>query len=199
MSEQTTHPTRQNLLNIAKQSMMLRGYHATSVEDICKQGGVTKGAFFHYFKTKEALGEAVLRDYWLTRYNQFSASDWMNAPTPLAQVNGFLRVVAGVFMRDPNGFTCLAGSFTQELAATHPNFRALVSELFTEWAGQIQPILAAAKNHAHHPESIDIDLVADHIIVVVEGALLLAIAKDDGAIIARHLAFLEAMLQTVFA
>lgn len=199
MNEQNTPSTRQKLLDIAKQSMMMRGYNATSVEDICKQGGVTKGAFFHYFKTKEALGEAVLRDYWLTRYSQFGRSGWMKAPTPLAQISGFLRVISDVFMHDPNGFTCLAGSFTQELATTHPNFRVLVSELFTEWTGQIKPILDTAKTRASHPESIDIDLIADHIIVVVEGALVLAIAKADGNIIARHITFLESMLQTLFA
>jgi TetR/AcrR family transcriptional regulator, transcriptional repressor for nem operon len=46
---------RNKLLNAALLTIRERGYEATSVDSLCAAAGVTKGAFFHYFKSKEDL------------------------------------------------------------------------------------------------------------------------------------------------
>lgn len=196
MKDQTIS-TRQKLLDIARQLMMSKGYNATTVEEVCKLAGVTKGAFFYYFKTKEDLGVSVLNAYWETRQRQFSESDWLAQEQPLAQLAGFLNTVADVFMHDADGFSCLAGSFTQELAATQPLFRDQVAALFAEWAQQIKPVLQAAQEHAG--VAVDVDALADYIIAVVEGALILAQARQDRQVIARQLQMLISHLNIVFA
>lgn len=200
MNEQAVgSSTRQTMLDIARRLMMAKGYNATKVDEVCKLANVTKGAFFHYFKTKEVLGESVLHDYWMRRYTQFAAADWLSAPTPLGQLKAFLAGVADVFMGDPDGCSCLAGSFTQELATTHPAFRELVAGLFRDWADQIKPVLEAARAQSSQPERIDVGLLADHIIVVVEGAIILALARQDRRVIAQHLDLLSAYLDNMFA
>jgi TetR/AcrR family transcriptional regulator, transcriptional repressor for nem operon len=191
--------TKQKLLDVAMQLMMSRGYNATKVEDICQMAEVTKGAFFYYFKTKEALGVSVLQEYWQIRQRQFSESDWMSEEQPLQQIQRFLTVVAEVFINDPNGYSCLAGSFSQELATTNSVFRDLVSGLFAEWAQQIKPVLQAAKEQAPSQNTIDIDVLADYIIAVVEGSLILALARQDPQVIAQHIAMLNSHLQFVFS
>jgi TetR/AcrR family transcriptional repressor of nem operon len=191
--------TKQKLLDVSTQLMMSKGYNATTVEEICKIANVTKGAFFHYFKTKEDLGVSVLNLYWQTRSRQFSESKWMVAPTPLQQIQRFLTVVADVFMNDPNGYSCLAGSFSLELATTSTLFRELVAGLFLEWAQQIKPILQQAKGLASSPSMIDVDLLADYIISVIEGALILALARQDRFVIAQQLNVLYSHLQLVFS
>jgi len=191
--------TKQKLLDVSTRLMMSKGYNATTVEEICKITDVTKGAFFHYFKTKEELGVHVLNAYWQTRSRQFSESDWMTASTPLQQIQRFLVVVADIFMDDPNGYSCLAGSFSLELASTSPLFRELVSHLFAEWAQQIKPILHEAKMLASSPDDIDVDLLADYIIAVIEGALILALARQDRFVIAKQLKVLNAHLQMMFS
>ncbi|PMQ02040.1 MAG: TetR family transcriptional regulator [Dictyoglomus sp. NZ13-RE01] len=57
--------TKEKILKCAERLFSLNGYDATSVQDICKEVGISKGAFFHYFPTKESLFLEVL-DFWLS-------------------------------------------------------------------------------------------------------------------------------------
>lgn len=191
--------TKQKLLDTSTQLMMSKGYNATTVEEVCKIADVTKGAFFHYFKTKEDLGVNVLNAYWQNRQRQFSEAQWMNVDHPHEKIHQFLMTIADIFMNDANGCTCLAGSFALELANTNSLFRELVSDLFAEWAQQIKPILQQAKALAPSPDAVDVDLLADYIIAVIEGALILALARQDRSVIAQQLHVLNGHLQRIFS
>ena len=46
------------LLDASLQVIRCKGYAATSVDDLCRAAGVTKGAFFHHFKSKEDMAVA---------------------------------------------------------------------------------------------------------------------------------------------
>ena len=67
MSETATKRTKRRprgearvaLLDAALSEILARGYSATTVDDLCRAAGVTKGAFFHHFDSKEALAVAA--------------------------------------------------------------------------------------------------------------------------------------------
>ena len=54
--------TREQILAAARQLFTERGYHTTSVYDLFEHAGITKGAFFHHWKTKEDLALALFDD-----------------------------------------------------------------------------------------------------------------------------------------
>ena len=54
--------TREAILKAAKRLILIKGYNATSVDDLLHDSGVGKGSFYHYFKSKEDLGYAILDD-----------------------------------------------------------------------------------------------------------------------------------------
>ncbi len=56
--------TRANLLDSALKQFAQKGYESTSVEDICQEAGVSKGAFYHHFESKQALFLTLL-NAWL--------------------------------------------------------------------------------------------------------------------------------------
>src|SRR5690349_12022971 len=60
MAPRTGLATRKNLLDAAVRSIREKGYAATSVEDLCANTHVTKGAFFHHFESKDALALATI-------------------------------------------------------------------------------------------------------------------------------------------
>lgn len=190
--------TKQKLLDIAKEQIMTKGYNATTVEEICNIAEVTKGAFFYYFKTKEDLGMSVLQDYWQTRQRQFAESDWAEKSSPQEKLAGFLASVGRIFVNDPKGYSCLAGIFSQELASVNPNIQALVASLFDEWAQQVIPILDEMKS-ASADQDINVSELADHIIVVIEGAIILALARQNPKIITQQLAVLNTHIQMLFS
>jgi AcrR family transcriptional regulator len=65
MTQQRAEETRSHILDAAGELFAERGYDATSVADICAQAGVTKGAFYHHFESKQSVF-LELRDRWLT-------------------------------------------------------------------------------------------------------------------------------------
>ena len=55
--------TRSHIMDAAIGELCRSGYDATSVSDICREAGVSKGAFYHHFPSKQALFLAIMRDW----------------------------------------------------------------------------------------------------------------------------------------
>ncbi|MCX6071787.1 MAG: helix-turn-helix domain containing protein, partial [Chloroflexi bacterium] len=65
MSPRTTGPvTEARILDAAAECFGRRGYDATGVADLCETAGVSKGAFYHHFPSKQAVFMALL-NRWL--------------------------------------------------------------------------------------------------------------------------------------
>jgi len=65
-TQRRAEKTRERILKVAEECFARDGYDATGVAGICEQAGVTKGAFYHHFPTKQALFLALLQG-WLSR------------------------------------------------------------------------------------------------------------------------------------
>ncbi len=52
--------TRDQILNAAARLMHVQGYQSTSLDDVLRESGVSKGNFYYYFKSKEDLGYAII-------------------------------------------------------------------------------------------------------------------------------------------
>jgi AcrR family transcriptional regulator len=62
--QQRSEETRTKIIESAIKLFSARGFNAASVDDICKEAGISKGAFYHHFESKQALFLALL-DGWL--------------------------------------------------------------------------------------------------------------------------------------
>ena len=63
MPPRTGPATRDKLLDAAVSSTREKGYAATKVDELCAATGLTKGAFFHHFDSKEALALATIEHF----------------------------------------------------------------------------------------------------------------------------------------
>jgi AcrR family transcriptional regulator len=81
---------RTKLLEAALSVIRTKGYSAASVDELCAAAGVTKGAFFHHFKSKDELGVAAA-DYWsATTGALFAAAPYHGHPDPLDRVLAYV-------------------------------------------------------------------------------------------------------------
>ncbi|OBU28150.1 TetR/AcrR family transcriptional regulator [Photobacterium kishitanii] len=58
-----TNDTRQHILNIGYQLVVAKGFTNVGLSELLKTAAVPKGSFYHYFKSKEQFGEALIEDY----------------------------------------------------------------------------------------------------------------------------------------
>src|SRR5271154_348217 len=82
--------TKRKLVDAGVKLMRAQGFNATTVDEICSAAGVTKGGFFHYFKSKEEIAKSAV-----TRFSEGKAKDFQDAPfrklaDPLDRVFGRL-------------------------------------------------------------------------------------------------------------
>src|ERR1700743_3465397 len=93
----TTQPDgRSRLLDAAMQMIREQGYSATTVDDICGAAGVTKGAFFHHFKSKEDLGVAAAAHFSQMAEQLFGAAPYRELADPLDRVLGYIDFRAAI-------------------------------------------------------------------------------------------------------
>ena len=84
--QQRSEETRARIIESAIKLFSNRGYDTASVDDICTEAGISKGAFYHHFESKQALFLALL-DRWLqTIDNAIEASKDKTAPETFMQM-----------------------------------------------------------------------------------------------------------------
>jgi AcrR family transcriptional regulator len=99
--QQRSQETRQRLLDAAARLFSQQGYDATGVAQICASAGVSKGAFYHHFETKQAVFLALLEE-WLARLDAaFTAvrqdsTDMPQAVVRMADMAGSVLTSSGV-------------------------------------------------------------------------------------------------------
>ena len=177
--------TRAKLIESAQGSMLAKGYSATGVDDICRDAGVSKGSFYHQFASKEELAIAALGDFYEAGLRKLLAID-VTGVAPERQALAFFDAVAkqGHDFWD-NG--CLLGSLASEMALSSPALQAEVSRLFSQTAAALEPLLEPFVASVSEP-TLSTAALAEHFLVVVEGAIVMSRAHRDPKRINRAVA-----------
>jgi TetR/AcrR family transcriptional repressor of nem operon len=183
-------PARDRLLDAALGVIRAKGFSATSVDDLCAAAGVTKGAFFHHFESKEALGVAAA-DHWSEVTGAFFAAAPYHAPAdPLERVFGYLAFRREIIEGDLPEFTCLVGTMAQELHQTSPAVTAACEASISAHSARVEAdIVAAMRERGLDPDGTQTGWSAKslalHMQAVLQGAFILAKATG-GPDIARE-------------
>ena len=190
--------TRSKLLDVAQQLMLTKGFAATTVDEICQASGLTKGSFFYYFKSKDELGKAVLDYYWHQQQKSMYESAYRGLKDPLERLYGYLDFITQLAKDPLFPRSCLFGNFAQELSVTHPELRNQCEAGFAWWADELKHDLDQAKAEYAPDATCDTQGLAEHFIAVFEGSLILAKAKQDGAVIEDNVQHFKRYLSMIF-
>lgn len=175
---------RTRLLNAALALIRQRGYSATTVDDLCAEAGVTKGAFFHHFKSKEALGVAAA-EYWSEMTGAlFASAPYHEKEDPLERVLAYIDFRAQIIDGPVESFTCLVGTMVQEAYGSSDAIRQACEASITGHALTLEADIAAAMARYACPPDISARSLALHTQAVLQGGFILAKA-EGGAQLAR--------------
>jgi TetR/AcrR family transcriptional regulator, transcriptional repressor for nem operon len=183
----TRHPApsaRDKLLDAAIGIIRAKGYAGTSVDDLCKAAGVTKGAFFHHFATKEALAVAAANHWSLTTSALFASAPYHGHADALDRVFGYIDFRIELLDGPVENFTCLVGTMVQEAYGSSDAIRAACDASISGHAATLEADIAAAmaQNGVNSTTAKSLALYTQ---AVLQGAFILAKAKG-GPEIARE-------------
>ena len=195
---QTNPKAKQTLLDAAEDLMLTQGYSATSVDQICKAAKLTKGSFFHYFKSKEDLAAALLNRFCCSSRQMMQEKCCTKEMDPLNRVYNYIDCAVQMFKDSRFNKGCLIGTFAQELAETKPKLRSLCAEGFNEWAKLLKKDLKEAKKKYAPRASFEAESLAEHFIALVEGSQILARAKSNPAILGENMRHFKQYLKQLF-
>ena len=189
---------RQELLRAALSLIREKGYSSTTVDELCARAGVTKGGFFHHFKSKDALAVAATNHWSQITGAFFETAPYHQHSDPLDRVLGYLDFRKVILKGKLAEFTCLAGTMVQEIYATNPNIRAACEASISGHAAKIEADIAEAMKRYRIRARWSAESLALHTQAVLQGAFIMAKAKDGAATAAASIDHLHRYIQLLF-
>lgn len=171
---------RTRLLEAARSLIREKGFAATSVAELCDRAGVTKGAFFHSFGSKEALGVAAAQFWAETTSAFFADAPYHDPERPLDRVLAYVAFRKLIIQGRIPEFTCLVGTLVQETYALSPEIRKACAKSIFGHAATLEADIRAAMDEHGISGTWTAESLARHTQTVIQGAFILAKA-DNGA------------------
>jgi TetR/AcrR family transcriptional regulator, transcriptional repressor for nem operon len=198
MTTAAQHGSKTKMLDAALQVIRAKGYAATTVEDICNQARVTKGSFFHHFKSKDDLALSATAHWEAMTEAFFAAAPYHKRPDPLDRLLGYVKFRGAILTGELPDYTCLLGTLVQETYATHPDIRAACDRGMSRQIAELtRDVEAAKKLYAPRtrwrPES-----VGYFILSVLQGSFVFAKAKQSPDVVRENLEHLQRYLEALF-
>ena len=125
--------TKEKIISAALSLFMERGFHATGINSILAQAGVSKGSLFHHFPTKQDIFLAVLTGYFSEYIIQPMENAFQHCKT---EQDALLCYVCDIEMQYKEyAFRqgCMLGNSALELADADPVLRAAMGKMFADW------------------------------------------------------------------
>lgn len=167
-------------MEAATRLIQIKGYKATSLDDVLRESGVGKGSFYYHFRSKEELGHAIL-DSLIASFIQRTVEPCFadEAGHPVDQIRCFLdRVVHAQRACNCVG-GCPLGNLASELSDVHEGFRARLAEVFSAWRARLTEVLRRGSERGDLRPGCEPQAVAQFLVASLEGAILLTkVAKD---------------------
>lgn len=193
-----SHRSKTRLLDAALHIIRAKGYAATTVDDICREAGVTKGSFFHHFKSKDDLALGAVAHWRAMTEGFFASAPYHQPHNPLDRLLGYLDFRAAILTGELPDYTCLLGTLVQETYDTHPLIRTACDQAFTSHIAALTRDVNAAKALYAPSAPWTAESVGTLIQSVLQGSFIFAKARQSPSVIVESIDHLRRYLQMLF-
>ncbi|MRX27869.1 TetR/AcrR family transcriptional regulator [Kangiella sp. HZ709] len=163
--------TRQRILDVAFEEILLKGYQGLRVDQVLKITALTKGAFYHHFSSKQALGHAVIDevlkpwivDKWVKPLKQFNdpVKDLIEMLTVARQEINMTELHTG----------CPLNNLTQEMSPLDESFRVRITAIWQLWHDALSAAFERGQASGLIRQDVIPNNVARFLIAAMEGII----------------------------
>lgn len=182
--------TRERILAAAEPMVLSKGFAGTSLDELVRATGLTKGAFFHHFRGKADLARALVERYAHNDYELFerlAAEADQRSNDPLDSVLLFLMLFEHYIeelAEAPAG--CVFAAYTYEGLQFEASIHSFIAESFRRW-GSLYEAKFGQVLACYRPRiEVTARELAEMIVAIIEGGFILSRSYRDPHLVARQ-------------
>jgi AcrR family transcriptional regulator len=189
--------TRAQILAVAFKEVFRHGFQGVSVNEIIAKTDLTKGAFFHHFETKQALGYALADE----TLKEMVLERWIRPldhyENPLVGIPEVLKKVIDSTPEESIPLGCPLNNLVQEMSSVDPVFRDKLRAVLELWIEGVERHLRRAKKSGYLKKEVDPRRLAEFIVMNHEGAFGMTKSLRDRQVFRSLHASLKSYLETL--
>lgn len=194
--------TRARIMDIAQDAVLLKGFDATSIEEIVAAANITKGGFFYHFPDKNALAKALIERHIAVEDQLFDdvfARAKELADDPLQQALVGFRLLAELIEDMPNGHPgCIVATAVYQDRLFNAGVRQANEQAVRGWRERFRVMIDEIVAVYPPRDEVDLNDLADMVSGVIEGGIVMAKALNDRTATARQVMLLRSYFKLLF-
>lgn len=195
--------TRKKILDVAQDSILTKGFDATSIDEIVANAELTKSGFFYHFRDKNALARALIERHIEIEdelFNDVFARAKELADDPLQVALIALKLLAELIEDMPNGHPgCIVATAVYQDRLFNPDVREANRRAVLGWRTRFRAMFDAIVEVYPAHDEVDLDDLADMVSSVIEGGIVMSRAVSEPSITARQIMLLRSYVRLLFS
>lgn len=166
--------TRQRILEAAFMEIYRNGFQGMRLDEVLSVTSLTKGALYHHFPNKQALGYAVVDEVILPMVQAIWILPLRGAQNPLQALIDVIEQMPDSKPPEMIQYGCPLNNLAQEMSPLDEGFRQRLDHAFSVWHGATRDALLQAQKQKQIREDCDCEEIATFIMAALEGCIGLA-------------------------
>lgn len=173
--------TRRLLLQAAFQEVHKSGFQSAGLDTILAATGVTKGALYYHFHSKNALGYAIVEEVMAVSLREKWLHPFRSGADP---IDTLIEIVEATSLRpEVVRAGCPLNNLAQEMSGRDERFRRHLANLFHEWQDGIAAALERGQSEGTVRRDLDASAAASFLIATYEGYVMLSRNAKDAKVL----------------
>ena len=180
--------TRAAILQSGFWEIYRHGFRATSVDQLLRETGVTKGAFYHHFASKTELGYAVVDEIFTDWIDRHWVQPLADSVDPVSDIHRIFDRLLAELTPEQIRLGCPVNNLTQEMSGEDEGFRQRLLTVTQRWRDAVAGALRRGQQNDNVREEIVPEHAADFLIMAFEGfsGMMKIAGTTEGAAGAMH-------------
>lgn len=163
--------TRERIIDAATQAMVERSYNGVGLNEILKNAGVPKGSFYHFFKSKENLGIAVIEKSTADHLERLRTFYSDRTKSPLERLRALCETFRDEASEQPRR-ECVFCKLALEQASLSEPLRAAIRCSMEQFRALHAQVIREAQAAGEVSSRYDPDQLAEYVTVALDGAMI---------------------------